>query len=443
MMRIANVHPGLLLIFALGAFLASAVAWAAIAEVETAAPAPGRIVPKGQVKTVTAFEAGKIARIAVEEGSIVDKGDLLVALDTTLIDAELAKLVGELGVKAAESARLKAVLGWRKGVSFRAASEAPQTVAAIHERLLADQIAAHRARLAELDGQVAEQRARIRTLQASVARMEKLHPVLLERKTIRESLYRKEHGSRLALLEQREKVIELEGTLASTRSEIAEAEASLASLEARKTAAAAEFLRERRAELAKVHERMIALHEDVRQVRERRIRHRLLAPVDGVVQDLAVHTEDGAVQAGQVLMAIVPRSAGLLVEAFLSNSDVGFVRSGQRASVRIATFDYRRYGALDGTVVSVSRDAVNARAAGLSAASIGANTPVPEAVGPEGRTFRVLIELDRDWFELDGEHVPLSSGMSVEASILIGSQRVIEYVLRPLEGYRQDALREK
>ncbi len=443
MMRVANVHPGLLTISAVGLFLASAAAWAAIAEVETAANAPGRIVPQGQVKTVAAFEAGKIARIAVEEGSAVEAGDLLVALDTTLIDAELAKLLAELGVKAAESARLEAVLGWREGVSFRVASEAPPAIAAINERLLADQIEVHRARLAELDASIAERRARIRTLKANVARMEKLRPILIERKAIREALYRKEHGSRLALLEQQERMIELEGNLASTRSEIAEAEASLASLTARKTVAATDFLRERRAELAAVRERMIALREDIRQARERLARHRLASPVDGVVQDLAVHTEDGAVRAGQILMTIVPRNAGLRVEAFLSNSDIGFVRQGQRAGVRIATFDYRRYGGLDGTVVSVSRDAVNAADTGLAPAGSGAGVPTPAGSQTDGRAFRVLIELDRDWFDVDGERIALSPGMAVEASILIGSQRVIEYILRPLEGYRQDALREK
>ena len=335
------------------------------------------------------------------------------------------------------------MLGWKEGVSFRVASEMPPAIAAINERLLADQLEVHLARLAELSALISEQRARIRTLKADVARMEKLRPILLERKAIREALYRKEHGSRLALLEQQERLIQLDGNLASTRSEIVEAEASLASLAARKTVAASDFLRERRAELASVRERMIALREDIRQARERLVRHRLVSPVDGVVQDLAVHTEDGAVRAGQLLMTIVPQDAGLRVEAFLSNSDVGFVRQGQRASVRIATFDYRRYGGLDGTVVSVSTDAVNAADTGLASADTGAGTSVPGTNEPNGRAFRVLIELDRDWFDVDGERIALSPGMAIEASILIGRQRVIEYLLRPLEGYRQDALREK
>ena len=102
-MQIASAHPGLLAISAVGLFLASAAAWAAIAEVETAANAPVRIIPQGQVKTVAAFEAGETARIAVAEGSAVEAGELLVALDTTLIEAELAKLVAELAPR-----RLKA-----------------------------------------------------------------------------------------------------------------------------------------------------------------------------------------------------------------------------------------------------------------------------------------------------------------------------------------------
>lgn len=238
-------------------------------------------------------------------------------------------------------------------------------------------------------------------------------------------------------------MIELDGNLASTRGEILEAEASLTSLAARKTVATSDFLRERRAELAAVRERMIALREDIRQARERLVRHRLVSPVDGVVQDLAVHTEDGAVRAGQMLMTVVPRDAGLRVEAFLSNSDIGFVRQGQRASIRIATFDYRRYGGLDGTVVSVSMDAVNAADTGLAPADTGARTSVSAANEPNGRAFRVLIELDRDWFDVDGKRTALSPGMGVEASILIGSQRVIECILRTLEGYRRDALRER
>ena len=104
--------------------------------------------------------------------------------------------------------------------------------------------------------------------------------------------------------------MELEGNITLRRKELAEARASLAAVRAQKERAVSEFYRERRSILASVRERMIVLQQDIRQARENRARHTLLSPVDGVVQDLAVHTENGMVEPGARLMVIVPRNAG-------------------------------------------------------------------------------------------------------------------------------------
>ena len=200
--------------------------------------------------------------------------------------------------------------------------------------------------------------AQIGTLEAKVAKLEKLLPILRERTRMHDALYNTRHGSRIQLLDERQKLIELEGDVHLGSSEIAEADASLAALRAQKSRAIAEYARERRAELVAVRGRMIALLQDIRQAREQRARHILVSPVAGVVQDLAVHTQDGVVEPGTQIMVIVPRDTGLRVEAFVSNDDVGFVRPGQRATLKIATFDFRRYGTIEGTVTNVARDAV-------------------------------------------------------------------------------------
>ena len=111
-------RPHVLLLVTLCTFLVGTLTWASLAEVEIAAVAPGRVVPHGQVKTVRSFEQGKIKRIAVEEGSVVKSGEVLIELDTTLVDAEIAKHTSELGIKAVEAARLEALLDWpqEKGV---------------------------------------------------------------------------------------------------------------------------------------------------------------------------------------------------------------------------------------------------------------------------------------------------------------------------------------
>ena len=446
-MAMSSVRPQLLLMALLAAFLVTTVIWASIAEVEIAAAAPGRIVPVGLVKTVKPFELGKMKRIAVEEGSVVDAGDVLIELDTTLVDAELAKLTAELAIKSVEAARLEALLGWRQQAPFNPPSGAPREIVAINERLVADQIESHRARLRELDGRIVERRAQIGTLEARVAKLETLLPILRERTEMQDVLYRTKHGSRIRLLDERQKLIELEGEVRLGRSEIAEVTAALAAFRAQKRRTIAEYARERRAELAAVGERMILLRQDIRRARERRARHTLVSPVDGVVQDLAVHTQDGVVEPGAQLMVIVPRDTGLRVEAFVSNDDVGFVSPGQRATLKIATFDFRRYGTIEGTVTNVARDAVNVGApeAGGAVAGSSGRLALDEQSGsaPGAPAFRTLIDLDRAHLEIENEKIALSPGMAVEAAIVLGRQRVIEYVLHPLRGYREDAFREK
>jgi len=446
-MAASSVRPQLLLMALLAAFLVTTVIWASVAEVEIAAAAPGRIVPVGLVKTVKPFQQGKMKRIAVEEGSVVDAGDVLIEFDTTLVDADLAKLTAELAIKSVEAARLEALLGWRQQAPFHPPSGAPHEIVAINERLVADQIESHRARLHELDERIAERRAQIGTLGAKVEKLEKLLPILRERTGMHDALYHTKHGSRIKLLDERQKLIELEGDIRLGSNELVEANASLAALRAQKRHTVAEYARERRAELAAVRERMIVLRQDIRQARERRARHTLVSPVTGVVQDLAVHTRDGVVEPGTQIMVIVPRGTGLRVEAFVSNDDVGFVRPGQRATLKIATFDFRRYGTIEGTVTNVAQDAVNVGApdAGGGAAGSSGRLGLQEQTGsaPGAPAFRTLIDLDRTHLEIENETIALSPGMAVEAAIVLGRQRVIEYVLHPLRGYRQDAFTEK
>ncbi len=436
-----------LLLIALCVFLVATLAWASVAEVELSASAPGRIVPTGQVKVIRSFEQGKIRRIAVGEGSLVGRDDVLIEFDTILVDAEISKLTAELGIKAVEAARLEATLAWRKGRPFLPPAGAPPEIVSINAALLADQVAAHRARLHELDGVLVERRAQLRTIEAVLAKHKRLLPILRERTAMHETLYRRNHASRLALFQEQERLVELEGNIALRHRELAEVKASLEAIRAQKERASAEFYRERRSVLASVRERMIVLREDLRQAREYRARHTLRSPVDGVVQDLAVHTENGMVEPGARLMVIVPRDGGIRVEAYVANADIGFVKPGQRVTLRVTTFDFRRYGGIEGTVRHIGKDAVNAGtqagapALGSSLAGAApATSPQPVAAGP---VFKALIELDRSYMEIEGRDVELLPGMAAEAAFILGTQRVIEYVLQPLRGYRQDAFREK
>lgn len=150
---------------------------------------------------------------------------------------------------------------------------------------------------------------------------------------------------------------------------------------------------------------------------------KLTSPVDGTVQQLTVFTVGGVVPAAQPLMKIVPREDRLIVEAMLENKDIGFVEEGQLAAVKIAAFEYTKYGTIPARVVHVSRDAIKDEKKGLR--------------------YSVIIALDKSSISVNGHDMPLGAGMSVQVEIKTGTRRVIEYVLSPLIQHAKESLNER
>jgi hemolysin D len=145
--------------------------------------------------------------------------------------------------------------------------------------------------------------------------------------------------------------------------------------------------------------------------------------VNGTVQQLDVHTVGGVVSSAKALMQIVPQEARVEVEAFLENKDVGFVQEGQSAEVKIDAFEYTKYGTVTGKVTHVSRDAIQDEKKGL--------------------IYSMKIGLDSSTINIDGQEIPLSAGMSVNAEIKTGDRRIIEYVLSPLVRHKRESLNER
>jgi len=166
--------------------------------------------------------------------------------------------------------------------------------------------------------------------------------------------------------------------------------------------------------------------------------------VDGVVQQLAVHTVGGVVTPAQQLLVVVPSESRLEIEAMVSNSDIGFVHAGQQAEIKVDTFNFTRYGLLHGEVLSVSQDAV-IRDRLQDRASDRALGTASETSEPKGQelNYSARISLDRTQMQIDDRMVNLSPGMAVTVEIKTGSRTILSYLLSPLRRYRQETLRER
>ena len=184
---------------------------------------------------------------------------------------------------------------------------------------------------------------------------------------------------------------------------------------------------------------MNQLDGDIRMALQRESYRRLVAPVDGTVQNVKVHTPGAVVTAGDVLMTVVPDGTGIEIDAGIENRDIGFVREGQAVEVKVDAFPFTRYGLLRGTLRHVGRDAAMQGPAHDAAGGPGAEGAPPDG----GLTYPAKVRLAQDWILADGRREPIQPGMRVEAEIKTGDRRVIEYLLSPVVQAVQEAGRER
>ena len=162
------------------------------------------------------------------------------------------------------------------------------------------------------------------------------------------------------------------------------------------------------------------------------------------MQQLAIHTVGGVVTPAQVLLAIVPLDSRLEIEAMVPNRDVGFVHPGQKAEIKVDTFNFTKYGLLQGQIVSVSRDAIvrDKPTDRSTEKNLGSNSESSEPKGQE-LNFAARVSLDRSQMQIDDELINLTPGMAVTVEIKTGSRSILGYLLSPLIRYGHDSLRER
>ena len=265
-----------------------------------------------------------------------------------------------------------------------------------------------------------------------------------ERYEVRKALYGKELGAKLVYLEALQQLLEQRKDLAVQQSRYAEATAALAAIVETNAQTIAEYRRTRFGEFAEAERKAAGLAQDLVKAEQRTKLQILTAPVDGIVQQLAVHTIGGVVTPAQVLLVLVPVDGRLEIEATISNRDIGFVHPGQEAEIKVDTFNFTRYGLLHGKVLTVSPDAI-ARDKPQDKGSDkvqGADNSSSEPRGQE-LGYSARVSLDRTQMQLEDKLVNLSPGMAVTVEIKTGSRTVISYLLSPLLRYRQDSLRER
>lgn len=403
---------------AIGTFFLLALAWSILAEIDVVATATGRLVVNDHTKLIQPLEPGIVRAIHVRDGSHVKAGDLLIELDATAPGADGETLQAERAAAEREVQSTSALLAALGAGSLQTAKLSPAATA-VAQAEWAD----IRARQAQLQAEATQRRAELGTNSEAIAKLQATVPLARQREADLQALQAQGFVAGHASQDRTRERIELESDLATLRARRAETKAALAEREQARATHLAETRRALNERLAQAREKLAQLAPQATKAAQRERMARLVAPVDGTVQQLAVHTEGGVVTEAQPLMVIVPDAATLSAEVTLENKDIGYVQSGQAAAVKFETFNFTRYGAVPATVTQLSADAV-----------------MDEKRGP---LYTATLTLSSRTLRVDGRDVPLAPGMALSAEIKTGKRRVIEYLLSPLQQTASESLRER
>ena len=358
-------------VYLLLAAIALAIAWAGFAQVDIVAKASGRVVPDGREQVIASLEGGIVRELLVREGQEVTEGQALAMLDPTRFESQQAESTAKKLALLGTLARLQAEANGRP---LQFSEDIPEAVVE-----------------AETESHAARQHA----LNEAVETNGRSAALLQKELGMAQAMSSRGLMSEVEVMRVRRQLNDLQ---LQTQERINRF----------RQEAAGEMVRVRN-ELALLEEQMVVRDDALR-------RTTLVSPVNGVVKTLRANTVGGVVQPGAPVMEILPLGPRVLVEARVKPADIGFVRTGQQVRVKLSAYDFTIYGMLEGTVVSISPDAMGD----------------PDKAATEGTWYRAMVRAVPDGLQKAGKPLSVLPGMTGTVEIRTGQRSVLAYMLRPM-----------
>ena len=404
-------------------FIVALLAWAVVAELDVAVQARGAVIAPSRLQEVQSLEGGIVEQLLVVPGQAVKKGQLLARLDTAQYTAGVGESQQHRLAALAGRARVEALLSGSAPRFEDAWRQAAPELISKETQLWRDGLREYQANGAVVREAVQRRRGELAEAQA---RIESLQPALKlgeESLAIEARLFKEGAGARADYLAAQQKLMQLTSELDALRQSLPRLQAGLAEALATATEADAKARSQWGAQRSEFETKAAALASTLTGQQDKVSRREVFSPVDGVVNRVLVPTLGGVAAPGKAILEVVPNEATLLINARIRPADIGFIRPGQLAHVRVLAYDASTYGKLEGTVERVGADAV-----------------------PDERNepyFEVQISAPRDQLKLHGKPLPITPGMPVDIGILTGQRSVAQYLLKPVLRGVQGALQER
>ncbi len=404
-------------------FLLTALVWMGLAEINVSINAVGTVVPPSSVQQVQSLEGGIVRELLAKPGQRVKAGEVLVRLDPAQFAAERGESRQNWLSAQATQARLDGLLsGTPPLFSAELQRDAPELITqeqrawqdAMHEYQAAQGAAQDTVR--RESGALAEAQGRIVSLQAAMA-------VAKESFAIEERLLKEGAGARADFLNAQQKLMAQQAELDGLRQSIPRLQAAIALARSQGGEAASRMHSQWATQRSDLQGKTQAMSSVLQGREDKLARRELTAPIDGIVNRVLIPTRGGVAGPGAPILEIVPDEKELRLSARVKPADIGFIRTGQKSSVRVLPYDSGIYGKLDAVVDLVGADAI-----------------LDENKQPY---FEVHLRAEAGQITHAGKPLPVTPGMPIDASILTGERTVLQYLLKPVLKTLDAALQER
>jgi adhesin transport system membrane fusion protein len=396
------------------------VLWACFAQVEEVTRGDGKVIPSKQLQVVQSLDGGVVSEILVQEGQVVEAGQLLLKIDETRATSGVRESAAQGFALRARGARLRALA---EGAAFLPPpSSNPEEQRIVDEERtlyetrrseLGTMIAINQQQLQQRQQELSEMRARKasaeRGLDLGQQELNKTRPLLATGAV-----------SEVDILRLERDVSRSRGEMEQSTAQIARVQAAIGEAQRKIQETELTFRNDARKDMADVMGKLNALNEGAVALADKVDKSQVKSPVRGRVQRLLANTVGGVVQPGKDIVEVVPLDDQLILEAKVQPRDIAFIHPGQDATVKFTAYDFSIYGGLVAKVENISPDTV---------------------VDEKGNAFYLVrVRTTQASFS---EKLPVIPGMTAEVDILTGRKTVMSYLLKPILKAKAYALRER
>lgn len=395
--------------------------WSGFTNINEVARTPGEVVPNGYQQVVQHLEGGIVREINVKEGDSVEAGQILVHLDGSGVYEDLKRAEGRQITLSMQEERLRAVIE-NRAPDFTRFGENAENVLADQKQFFDTMERNNQGERKIIQEQITQKRRMIASLQAELNTEQQNLAISSELFSRREELYRKGFLSETKYLESKQQMNAIQGNIAQTKSRISVSDAEISEYENRLRSLGL-------SQNDRINDRLDAIIADktqneelLREMKGRYDRLAIKAPVSGAVKGLSVNTIGAVVRPGETLMEVVPSGNELVVEVKIAPQHIGHLKLGQPVKVKLSSYDFSRYGLLNGTLDKISA------------------TTFTSENGE--RYYQGRIHLEKTWLG-DDKNKHVIPGMTVMAEIITGEKTILQYLLKPIHNSLKTAFSER